>query len=197
MKIAHKLILTATVAALPLLAAGPAAAHSAAPGVYKIDPVHSYAFFTSTHLGVSKFTGRFNKLTGEVTADGQGAGNKVAAEIDITSVDTGFADRDKHLKSPDFFAAAQYPKARFESTKVSFDAKGEGSLAGNLTLHGVTKPITFKLQHVGAGKDPWGGYRSGYVATTTLKRSDFGMNFMLDGLSDAVDLTLNIETIKQ
>ena len=77
------------------------------------------------------------------------------------------------------------------------DAKGEGTLTGNLTLHGVTKPVTFKLQHIGAGKDPWGGYRSGYVATTTLKRSEFGMTFMLDGLGDAVDLVLNIETIKQ
>jgi len=197
MKTFGKLILTATIAALPLLAAGPAAAHSAEPGQYKIDPTHSYAFFTVTHLGVSRFTGRFDKLTGHVTADGTGAGNKVAAEIDIASVDTGFADRDKHLKSPDFFAAAQFPKARFESTKVVLDAKGEGTLAGNLTLHGVTKPVTFQLQHVGAGKDPWGGYRSGYVASTTLKRSDYGMNFMLDGLSDAVELTLNIETIKQ
>jgi polyisoprenoid-binding protein YceI len=197
MKTLNKLILTATVAALPLLGAGPAAAHSADPGQYKIDPTHSYAFFTVTHLGVSRFTGRFDKLTGDVTADGQGPANKVVAEIDVNSVDSGFADRDKHLKSPDFFAAAQYPKAKFESTKVVFDAKGDGALAGNLTLHGVTKPVTFKLQHVGAGKDPWGGYRSGYVATTTLKRSDFGMNFMLDGLSDAVELTLNIETIKQ
>jgi polyisoprenoid-binding protein YceI len=197
MKTLNKLILTAAVAALPLLGVGPAAAHSADPGQYKIDPVHSYAFFTVTHLGVSRFTGRFDKVSGEVTADGQGPANKVVAEIDVGSVDSGFADRDKHLKSPDFFAAAQYPKARFESTKVSFDAKGEGALAGRLTLHGVTKPVTFKLQHVGAGKDPWGGYRSGYVATTTLKRSDFGMNFMLDGLSDAVELTLNIETIKQ
>lgn len=195
MKTLNRLILTATVAALPLLGAGSAAAESAQPGVYKIDPVHSYAFFTITHLGVSRFTGRFDKLSGEVTI-APGA-SKVAADMDITSVDTGFEDRDKHLKSPDFFAAAQYPKAKFESTKVVLDAKGEGSLAGNLTLHGVTKPVTFKLQHIGAGKDPWGGYRSGYVATTTVKRSDFGMTFMLDGLSDAVDLTLNIETIKQ
>ena len=193
----NKLILTAAVAALPLLGAGPAAAHSADPGQYKIDPVHSYAFFTVTHLGVSRFTGRFDKVTGELTADGRGPANKVVAEIDMNSVDSGFADRDKHLKSPDFFAAAQFPKARFESTKVVFDAKGEGSLAGNLTLLGVTKPVTFKLQHVGAGKDPWGGYRSGYVATTTLKRSDFGMNYLLDGLSDAVELTLNVEAIKQ
>jgi polyisoprenoid-binding protein YceI len=193
MKTLAKLILTAALAAVPLLAS----AHTADPGQYKIDPVHSYAHFTVTHLGVSRFTGRFDKLAGEVSADGSGPANKVVAEIDVTSVDTGFADRDKHLKSPDFFAAAQYPKARFESTKVSFDAKGQGTLAGNLTLHGVTKPVTFQLQHIGAGKDPWGGYRAGYVATTTLKRSDFGMNFMLDGISDAVDLTLNIETIKQ
>ncbi|MBL8437917.1 MAG: YceI family protein [Zoogloeaceae bacterium] len=197
MKTLNALLLSAALGAVPLFAATPAAAHSADPGQYKIDPVHSYAFFTLTHLGVSRFTGRFDKLTGEVTADGTGAGNKVAAEIDISSVDTGFVDRDKHLKSPDFFAAAQYPKAKFESSKVVIDAKGEGTLTGNLTLHGVTKPVTFKLQHIGAGKDPWGGYRSGYVATTTLKRSEFGMTFMLDGLGDAVDLVLNIETIKQ
>ena len=197
MKTLNKLILTATVAALPLLAAGPAAAHSAAPGQYKIDPVHSYAFFTVTHLGVSRFTGRFDKLSGEVTADGSGPANKVVAEIDVASVDSGFADRDKHLKSPDFFAAAQFPKARFESTKVVFDAKGEGSVAGNLTLHGVTKPVTLKLQHVGAGKDPWGGYRSGYVASTTLKRSDFGMNFMLDKLGDEVQIFCSVEGIKK
>ncbi|MBL8447461.1 MAG: YceI family protein, partial [Zoogloeaceae bacterium] len=86
MKTLNALLLSAALGAVPLFAASPAAAHSADPGQYKIDPVHSYAFFTLTHLGVSRFTGRFDKLTGEVTADGTGAGNKVAAEIDISSV---------------------------------------------------------------------------------------------------------------
>src|SRR5574340_644317 len=163
---------TVAVALAALFASTAALAHNAEKGTYKIDPTHSAAFFTVTHLGVSKFTGRFDTVKGEVTADGTGPGNKVVAEIDANSVDSGFADRDKHLKSPDFFSAAQFPRIRFESTKVSLGADGQGSMTGNLTLKGVTKPVTLKLQHIGAGKDPWGGYRSGYVATTKIKRSD-------------------------
>jgi polyisoprenoid-binding protein YceI len=172
-------------------------AHSADKGNYKIDPVHSQAMFSVTHLGVAKFTGRFDSVKGELVADGSGDANKVKAEIDVASVSTVFADRDKHLRSPDFFNAAQFPKMSFESTKVVFPATGDGSMSGTLTMHGVTKPVTFKLQHVGAAKDPWGGYRSGYVASTTIKRSDFGMNFMLKGISDEVEIELNIEAIKQ
>src|SRR5574341_1095932 len=117
MKRLHSLALALAV----LLPAGGAAAHSADKGAYKIDPVHSYAYFTVTHLGVAKFTGRFDSVKGELTADGTGPGNKVSAEIDVTSVNSGFADRDKHLKSPDFFSAAQFPKMRFESTRVTLD----------------------------------------------------------------------------
>ncbi|MBI3140560.1 MAG: YceI family protein [Rhodocyclales bacterium] len=180
-----------------LLAAGQAFAHTAEKGSYKIDPAHSNAHFTLTHLGVGRFTGRFDNVKGELNADGTGQGNKVIAEIELASLNTGHAERDKHLRSPDFFSAAQFPKMRFESTRVSLDAKGEGSMAGNLTLRGATKPVSFKLHHVGAGKDPWGGYRSGYVATTTLKRSEFGINFMPGGIGDDVELVINIESVKQ
>jgi polyisoprenoid-binding protein YceI len=190
-------VFLASLAALSLVAAAPALAHTADKGTYKIDPVHSTVLFTVTHLGVARFTGRFDGIKGELTTDGTGAGNKVSAEIDANSVNSGFADRDKHLKSPDFFSAAQYPKIRLESTKVTLDAKGEGSLLGNLTLRGTTKPVTFKLHHVGAGKDPWGGYRSGYVASATIKRSDFGVSFLPGAIGDDVELTINIESIKQ
>ncbi|MFZ5508409.1 MAG: YceI family protein [Pseudomonadota bacterium] len=189
--------IAAVFAASTLLASSGVLAHSADKGSYKIDPSHSAAFFTVTHLGVAKFTGRFDVVKGEITADGTGAGNKVVAEIEANSVNSGFAERDKHLKSPDFFSAAQFPRIRFESTKVVLGADGAGTMTGNLTLKGVTKPVTLKLQHVGAGKDPWGGYRSGYVATGTIKRSEFGVNFMPGGLGEDVDLTLNIEAIKQ
>lgn len=188
-----------TVSLLALAAAligAPVHAHNADKGAYKIDPAHTRAQFTLTHLGVSRFVGRFDSVKGELTADGTGAGNKVVAEIDVASINSGVADLDKHLKSPDFFSAAQFPKIRFESTRVALDAKGEGSMTGNLTIRGVTKPVSFKLQHIGAGKDPWGGYRSGYVATTTIKRSDFGVSFMPGGLGEEVDLVLNVEAIK-
>lgn len=166
-------------------------------GSYKIDPVHSQALFSITHLGVSRFTGRFDTVKGELTVDGAGDGNKVKAEIDVASVNSNFADRDKHLRSPDFFNAAQFPKMTFESTKVSLAASGEGTMTGNLTLHGVTRPVTFKLRQVGAAKDPWGGYRAGYVASGSIKRSDFGITFMPKALGEDVDVDLNIEAIKQ
>src|SRR3990167_6520785 len=175
----HKMLSLAGAALLVLAANAPALAQPAEKGNYKIDPVHSQAHFTVTHLGVSRFTGRFDSVKGEIVVDGTGDGNKVKAEIDVASVNTNFADRDKHLRSPDFFNAVQFPKMTFESTSVSMPASGDGTMSGNLTLHGVTKPATFKLTHVGAAKDPWGGYRSGYVATGVIKRSDYGMKFML------------------
>lgn len=186
-----------TVVLVALGANPPAFAHSAEKGSYAIDPVHSQAMFTVGHLGVSKFTGRFDAIKGELSVDGNGEANKVKAEIEVASLNSAFADRDKHLRSPDFFNAAQFPRMSFESTKVSLPSAGEGSMTGNLTLHGVTKPVTFRLKHIGAAKDPWGGYRSGYVATTTLKRSDFGMKFMIPALSDEVEVQLNIEAKKQ
>lgn len=193
---------TLTLSALTLLAGiaatSPAAlAADADKGTYKIDPVHSSVLFTVTHLGVARFTGRFDAISGELTADGTGAGNSVTVEVDATSVNSGFADRDKHLKSPDFFSVAQFPTITFKSTEVKLDDSGKGTLAGDLTLRGVTKPVTFALQHIGAGADPWGGYRSGYTATTTIKRSEWGVDFLLGGISDDVDLVVNIESIKQ
>jgi polyisoprenoid-binding protein YceI len=181
--------------AIALAAGGALAQGQADKGSYKIDPVHSQALFTVGHLGMSRLTGRFDSLKGELTVDA--GGGTVKAEIEVASVDTNFADRDKHLRSPDFFNAAQFPKMTFESSSVNLPAGGEGTLAGNLTLHGVTRPVVFKLVHVGAGKDPWGGYRSGYQASGVIKRSDYGMKFMLGALSDEVEVRLNIEAIKQ
>lgn len=193
--LSKKLVFT-TAALLALAAGTPVLAQSADKGNYKIDPVHSQAHFTVTHLGVSRFTGRFDSIKGEIVVDGNGDANKVKAEIDVASVNSNFPDRDKHLRSPDFFNAAQFPKMTFESIKVSIPDSGDGAMSGNLTLHGVTKPVTFKLKHIGAAKDPWGGYRSGYVATTTIKRSEFGIKFA-GGTGDDVDVAINIEAIKQ
>jgi polyisoprenoid-binding protein YceI len=177
--------------------AAAAIAQASAPAVngsYKIDPVHTQALFTVGHLGVSKLTGRFDGIKGELAVEG--SGGTVKAEIDVASINTNSADRDKHLRSPDFFNAAQFPKMTFESSSFKLSAAGEGTLTGNLTLHGVTRPVTFKVVHVGAARDPWGGYRSGYIASTTIKRSDYGMKFMVGPVSDEVELHLNIEAIK-
>jgi polyisoprenoid-binding protein YceI len=183
-------------AALLLAAHGGASAQTADKGNYRIDPEHSTVHFTIGHLGLARFTGRFNQIKGDIVVDGAGDGNKVKAEIDVASIDTNSEKRDKHLRSPDYFNAVQFPKMTFESTKVSLPPGAEGTMTGNLTMHGVTKPVTFKVRQIGAGKDPWGGYRAGYVATTTLKRSDFGMKLSA-GVGDEVEVSLGIEAIKQ
>jgi len=197
--------MTTTAAAAVLagaLALAPAA-HAAAAyklqtgnpnGTFAIDPVHSIALFTVGHLGVSEFAGRFDKVTGTFTVDTAHPGrDKVNVEIPISSLDTNFAQRNKDLSGPDFFNAKQFPTMHFVSTRVVPKGKNNALLYGKLTMHGVTRPVEFHLHHVGAGPDPWGGYRSGYVATTTIRRSQFGMTYLLGGISDRVKVSMHIE----
>lgn len=180
-----------TFAAVALSAAfGSVFAQTAQPGQYKIDPDHTLATFEVGHLGISKMDGRFNKIAGSYQLDASGNGT-VKVEIPTSSIDTNHAERDKHLRGPDFFNAAQFPVISFEGKKQN------DQLTGKLTMRGVTKPVTFKVQPVGAGKDPWGGYRSGFQATTTVKRSDFGINYMPAGIPDEVSIKINVEGIKQ
>jgi polyisoprenoid-binding protein YceI len=178
-------------AAVTLAATSVAAlAEPAQPGQYQIDATHTLASFEVGHLGFSKLDGRFNKIAGSYTVDAKGNGT-VNVEIPVASIDTNHAERDKHMKSPDFFNAVQFPTIKFEGKKENTQLKG------NLTLHGVTRPVTFNVETIGAGKDPWGGYRSGFQATTVIKRSDFGMKFMLGGIPDEVAIKVNVEGIKQ
>lgn len=167
-------------------------------GTYKIDAVHSGAFFEVGHLGgVSRFMGRFRDLSGELVVDSPEK-SRVKVEVKTDSVDSNHDGLDKHLKSPDFFSAVQYPTMTFTSTGLTLNPAGEGTLAGNLTLRGVTKPVTFKLRHVGTGKGMKGEQRVGYVATGTIKRTDFGVNFGApNAATDDVDLRINIEAVKQ
>lgn len=167
-------------------------------GTYQIDPVHSLAQFWIGHLGVSELPGRFDKISGSFRFDPEHpAMAKVSVEVPIDSLDTNFARRNKDLLGPDFFNARQFPTMKFVGTGVTSEGPNDMRLSGKLTLHGVTRPVTFALHHVGTGPDPWGGYRSGYIASTTIHRSDFGMNYMLGGISDQVKIQLNIEGKRQ
>ena len=189
--------LSVAIASLALSAA--AFASTPAPaGNYKIDAAHSGAFFEVGHLGgVSRFMGRFNDISGEFVVDAPEK-SKITVSIKADSVDTNHDGLNKHLKSPDFFNAVQFPTLGFTSTAVTLNAAGEGTVAGNLTLHGVTKPVTFKLKQIGAGKGMKGEQRVGYVATGTIKRTEFGMGYGVPGAAtDEVDLRINIEGIKQ
>lgn len=188
------------VAALALaivLSSTPVAAEIASAGSYKIDPDHTTVLFTVSHLGTSNLVGRFNTVAGNINLNPKGD-SMVEVTIQTDSVDTNHQKRDVHLRGPDFFNAKQYPVMKFASTKVSYNNQGEPvSVTGNLSLHGSTRSVTLDVKPVGAGKDPWGGYRAGYDASTTIKRSEFGMNFMPGGIGDDISISLNIEAIKQ
>ena len=121
---------------------------------------------------------------------------KASFEIDAASVDSNHEARDKHLRSPDFLDVKQYPKMTFVSTGYE-GTKDKGVLKGTLTLHGVSKDVAFDLVHIGEGKDPWGGYRSGFNATTTIKRSEFGVNYMVPNIPDEMTINLFVEGVRK
>ncbi len=164
---------------------------------YKVDPVHSMTVFRIKHL-VSYSYGRFNDLSGTFNIDTETpAKSSVELEVKIESVDTFNEKRDQHLKSPDFFNAKQFPVITFKSKAVKKINEDTYEVTGDLSLHGVTRPLTLKVQQTGAGKDPWGGYRIGFETTFTLKRSEFGITFMPDVVGDEVRMTVSIEGIRQ
>jgi len=171
-------------------------AELALAGSYKIDPAHTSVQFTINHLGISNLNGRFNSIEGTFNFNPKGK-SSVKVTIQTNSLDTNHQKRDAHLRSPDFFNVKQFPEIKFVSDSVKYNAKGEAtSMTGKLTLHGQTQVTTVKITPVGAGKDPWGGYRAGFDANMTIKRSDFGMNFMLGGIGDEVNITMNFEATK-
>lgn len=160
---------------------------------------HAYINFRIQHLGYSWLMGRFDRFSGDFSYDEkQPEKAKVAVEIDINSINTNHAERDKHLKTPDFFDAKKYPTATFVSTGFKDLGNGKAQLMGNLTLHGVTKPVTLDVLHVGHGQDPWGGYRRGFEATTTLKLADFNMDVTRLGPASATaQLMIGVEGIRK
>jgi polyisoprenoid-binding protein YceI len=169
---------------------------------WKIDPSHSGIHFTVRHMVISKVRGAFERFQGTVAFDEQNpAASQVSVEIDADSIQTHEPKRDGHLRSPDFFDVAKYPKLTFESTKV--EKGGDGYLVtGNLTLHGVTKPVVLDVEALGGGKDPWGNERIGFQATTSINRKDFGLtwNQALETggvlVGEKIDVTLDIQAIK-
>jgi polyisoprenoid-binding protein YceI len=164
---------------------------------YDLDLSHSFIQFRISHLGYSVLNGRFNDFGGTLQWDKAAPeASTIALTIKTASIDSNWAERDKHIRSPDFLDVEKYPEASFKSTKFTGDATA-GKLEGELTLHGVTKPITLEVKAVGEGEDPWGGYRAGFTGTTTLKRSDFGISYNLGPSSETMDFDLFIEGIRK
>ena len=183
------LIVTATVSTAVL------AAHAA--DNYKIDPVHSSVLFGIKHLGVTNFYALFKDISGTVVFD-QADPSKSSVEltVPVESLDSRNPKRDQHLKSPDFFNAKQFPTLSFKSKKV--EAAGDlYKVSGDFTLHGVTKPITIEFKKGQEGKGMEGEVRGGGETRFTIKRTDYGMNFMPGALGDEVNIILSVEGIKQ
>lgn len=171
---------------------------------WNIDPAHSAAEFKVRHMMISHVKGSIRGLKGVLTLDeADPARSKVTASADINTLNTGEPQRDGHLKSADFFEAEKYPALTFESTAVKRTGDGEFEVKGNLTVHGVTKPVTFAVEGPGApNKDPWGNLRIGASATAKVNRKDFGLtwNSSLETggvlVGDEVTLTIDAEFIK-
>lgn len=166
--------------------------------MFKVDPVHSAITFRIKHLGISYVHGRFNNAAGTIIFDEKTPANSsTKISVNVADIDTFKAERDKHLKSKDFFDAEKYPVISFQGE--SFKKVGENvyQVSGPLTFHGVTRPTTVEVRHIGSGFDPWGGFRAGFETSFTIKRSDFGMTHMLGSVGDEVHLTISIEGIRK
>jgi polyisoprenoid-binding protein YceI len=171
-------------------------------GTWAIDLAHSSANFKVKHLGVSKTRGRFTDFAGTVEVGEDPADTKVDVTIQAASVDTHDTGRDEHLRSADFFDVANHPQLTFRSTGVS--GKGDSwTLDGDLTIAGVTKPVSLDVEFEGVAGDPWGGSRAGFVAKTTVNREDFGLtwNAALEAggflVGKNVTIELEVELVKQ
>jgi len=174
----------------PIVLAG-LAANASAVDSWTIDSVHTSALFKIQHVGAGNFYGRFNDIAGTLTLDAADASkNAVTITIKIDSVDTKTPKLDEHLKSPDFFSAKEFPNLTFVSKSMTPAGSDVYDVVGELTLHGVTKPVTVKAVKVGQKGD-----RIGLETAFTIKRSEFGMKFMLDRLPDDVGIIFSLEAI--
>ncbi|MFK3722809.1 YceI family protein [Pseudomonas monteilii] len=168
---------------------------------YTIDKEGQHAFvdWKISHLGYSFIHGTFKDFGGSFSWDSaKPEASKISVDLKTASLWSNHAERDKHIASADFLDVKKYPDAKFVSTAVKSTGDKTADVTGDLTLHGVTKPVTFKAVFNGEGKDPWGGERAGFNATTTLKLSDFGIEVTkLGPTSQTLDLDISLEGVKQ
>jgi len=184
--------------ALVSLLVGLSIAFGTAAGVraetFTIDPVHSHVLYRAGHMGVSHSWGRFSDISGTLSLDDPNADkNSIDITVKATSIDSGAAARDEHLRGPDFLNVKQFPTITFKSTQIKAVDPKTLEVTGDLTIHGVSKPVTFKVDRVGAGKSPMGGSAIGLETTFKINRSDFDMKNMLNAIPDEVMLIVSLE----
>jgi len=171
---------------------------------WEIDSSHSSLHFSVRHLVIAKVRGTFARWSGTVEVpDGDFAKATVAVTIDASSIETGVADRDGHLKSPDFFDVPQHPELRFVGKRVQPRSGDEIDVIGDLTIRGITREVVLRVEQHGLAKDPWGNVRAAFTAKTTIDRKDFGLtwNQALETggvlVGDKVEIEAEIQAVKQ
>jgi polyisoprenoid-binding protein YceI len=171
----------------------------AEPDAYRIDDSHSFANWSIRHVA-SKTSGTFSDITGIILIDPKDlTKSSVEAKINMLSVNSSHAKRDEHIKKPEYLDVEKFAEMTFVSKKIEAKSTTEGVMTGVLTMHGVSKEMTFPFKVLGFGNDPWGGYRSGFEAHTALKASDFGYTWPLKKdapVGDDIEITLLIEGVK-
>ena len=187
-------------ATILLTLALPFAPALAAEQSYGFDKAHTSVIFRAQHLGLSGVFGRFETVTGSISADPTNPGAaSISASIDTSSVSTNNDNRDKHLRSPDFLNAGEFPSIEFKSTGITLGDGSSGTLTGDLTLLGVTKPVTLDvtINHNGPHPSPQAGGAPaiGVTANGTIKRSEFGMTGMIPALGDDIEIWIEVEAI--
>jgi polyisoprenoid-binding protein YceI len=167
-----------------------------AAGIWQIDPGHAEVAFVGRHFGLTKVRGRFTGVDGAVTIADDPTASTVAVTIDMRSVASGDESRDEHLRSGDFFDVEHHPTATYRSAAVTVDGTS-GTVDGELTIKGITRPLRLQVDYLGHAADPWGNDRAVFSATARLNREDWGLtwNMLLDagGLLVSKEITLEIE----
>lgn len=170
-------------------------------GTWNVDPSHTRIGFLARHMMVAKVRGSFSEYTADVTIAENPLESSLTAEVQMASIDTGSEDRDNHLRTNDFFDIEQFPTMTLRSTGI--DQNGdEYKLHADLTIKGVTRPVTFDLEFDGVGQDPWGGTRAGLSASATIDRTDFDVSFnapLETGgvlVSEKVKIEIDVELVK-
>lgn len=172
-------------------------------GTYVLDPAHTTIGFVARHAMVTKTRGKFEDFEGTITVAENIADSKADVTIKSASINTGNDDRDGHVKGDDFFAVEKYPELTFTATSFNVDEAGNGTVTGDLTIKGVTKPVTLDVETEGLAEDPFGNTRFGVEATTKINRLDYGIDFnapLKTGgvlVSEEIKIELEVSAIKQ